>query len=113
MAVGGYIYLWDWRSGRLATKIKASLSSSTISSVSFSPDAKSILTAGKKHFKTWSVRLSPRVHLKAGADSGGEFRKSMNSYKESSFASVSSVVGIRRTLSQRSSVYALSEEGMD
>lgn len=60
VSVGGYIYLWDWRNGTLITKLKASSSCSTVTSVSFSSDAKFIVTAGKKHLKFWTIGTSPR-----------------------------------------------------
>lgn len=63
VSVGGYIYLWDWRSGELVTKLQATSSCSTVSSVSFSSDAKFIVTAGKKHLKFWVLISSRRTQL--------------------------------------------------
>ncbi|KAE8654270.1 Phosphate transporter 4,2 [Hibiscus syriacus] len=58
VSVGGYIYLWDWRSGILVTKLKASSSCSAVTSVTFSSDANYVVTAGKKHLKFWAVGSS-------------------------------------------------------
>lgn len=57
------MYLWDWRSGELVTKLQAASSYSTISSVSFSLDSKHIVTAGKRHFKFWVLGSSRRTQL--------------------------------------------------
>ncbi|XP_019450724.1 PREDICTED: mitogen-activated protein kinase-binding protein 1 [Lupinus angustifolius] len=70
VSVGGYIYLWDWRSGELVTKLQVTSSCSAISSVSFSSDAKFIVTAGKKHLKFWGLGSSGRTQL------NGEMRRS-------------------------------------
>ncbi|KAF7845400.1 mitogen-activated protein kinase-binding protein 1 isoform X1 [Senna tora] len=66
VSVGGYMYLWDWRSGELVTKLQATSSCSTISSVSFSSNAKFIVTAGKKHLKFWVLGSSRRTQLNGG-----------------------------------------------
>ncbi|XP_024024941.1 mitogen-activated protein kinase-binding protein 1 [Morus notabilis] len=66
VSVGGYIHLWEWRIGMLVTKLKASASCSAISSVSFSSDAKFVITAGKKHLMFWTVRSSPKTRLSKG-----------------------------------------------
>ncbi|KAL2484799.1 Transducin/WD40 repeat-like superfamily protein [Abeliophyllum distichum] len=55
----GYICLWDWRSKMLITKVKATLQYPAFASVSFSLDAKFIVTAGKKHLRFWKVGSSP------------------------------------------------------
>lgn len=66
VSVGGYIYLWDWRSGHLITKLQATSSSSVVSSVSFSSDAKFIITAGKKHLKFWTLETSRKTQQNGG-----------------------------------------------
>ena len=63
VSVGGYIYLWDWRSGELVTKVQATSACSAVSSVSFSSDAKFIVTAGKKHLKFWVLGSSRRTQI--------------------------------------------------
>lgn len=68
MSVGnpqdGCICLWDWRSGTLVKKLKACSPFSDVASVSFSADAKFILTAGKKHIKIWTVGLPTKSRAK-------------------------------------------------
>ncbi|KAK9168222.1 hypothetical protein Syun_000362 [Stephania yunnanensis] len=56
----GYLCLWDWRSGKLVTKFKSTSSCSAISCVSFSSDARTFVTAGKKHLKIWTIVSSTR-----------------------------------------------------
>jgi WD40 repeat protein len=92
VSVGGYIYLWNWRSGMLVTKLKASSSCSAVSSVNFSSDAKFIVTAGKKHLKFWTVRSSPGNRLNAGTVSLAMHGKvvDLGPQKGSSFVSVTS-----------------------
>uniref|UniRef100_A0A2N9FAB1 Anaphase-promoting complex subunit 4 WD40 domain-containing protein n=1 Tax=Fagus sylvatica TaxID=28930 RepID=A0A2N9FAB1_FAGSY len=92
VSVGGYIYLWDWRSGMLVTKLKASSSCSAVSSVNFSSDAKLIVTAGKKHLKFWTVGSSSRSRLNAGTRSLAMHGKpvDLGPQKGSSFVSVAS-----------------------
>ncbi|XP_045793438.1 WD repeat-containing protein 62 isoform X1 [Trifolium pratense] len=66
VSVGVYIYLWDWRSGHLITKLQGTSSGSTVSSVSFSSDAKFIVTAGKKHLKFWTLKSSRKTQQNGG-----------------------------------------------
>ncbi|RYR62061.1 hypothetical protein Ahy_A04g019398 [Arachis hypogaea] len=63
VSVGGYIYLWEWRSGELVTKVKATSACSTVSNVSFSSDAKLIITAGEKHLKFWVLGSSRSTQI--------------------------------------------------
>nr|GEU51936.1 hypothetical protein [Tanacetum cinerariifolium] len=63
----GFLCLWDWRSGVLVKKVKACSSLSDVASVSFSADAKLILTAGKRHLKIWTVGLSTKSRAKTEA----------------------------------------------
>ncbi|XP_020977016.1 mitogen-activated protein kinase-binding protein 1 isoform X3 [Arachis ipaensis] len=63
VSVGGYIYLWEWRSGELITKVKATSACSTVSNVSFSSDAKLIVTAGEKHLKFWVLGSSRSTQI--------------------------------------------------
>ncbi|XVF08242.1 hypothetical protein REPUB_Repub06bG0209700 [Reevesia pubescens] len=94
VSVGGYIYLWDWRSGMLVTKLKASSSCSAVTSVTFSSDAKYIVTAGKKHLKFWAVGASPRTRTNKGTVSLTIHAKPINlgPQKGSSFISVTSAI---------------------
>ncbi|KAL1083219.1 hypothetical protein V6Z11_D09G185300 [Gossypium hirsutum] len=94
VSVGGYIYLWDWRSGILVTKLKASSSCSSVTSVTFSSDANYIVTAGKKHLKFWAVGASPRTRMNKGTVSLSIHAKPINlgPQKGSSFISVSSAI---------------------
>ncbi|KAK4270452.1 hypothetical protein QN277_023488 [Acacia crassicarpa] len=66
VSVGVYIYLWDFRSGELVTKLQASSSCSSITSVGFSLDAKLIVTAGTRHLKFWVLGSSRRTQLNGG-----------------------------------------------
>ncbi|KAK6290592.1 hypothetical protein POUND7_002133 [Theobroma cacao] len=94
VSVGGYIYLWDWRSGILVTKLKASSSCSAVTSVTFSSDSKYIVTAGKKHLKFWAVGASPRTRMNKGTISLSIHAKPINlgPQKGSSFVSVASAI---------------------
>ncbi|XP_054779617.1 uncharacterized protein LOC129287476 isoform X2 [Prosopis cineraria] len=66
VSVGVYIHLWDFRSGELVTKLQATSSCSSITSVGFSLDAKVIVTAGKRHLKLWALGSSRRTQLNGG-----------------------------------------------
>ncbi|XVE76508.1 hypothetical protein DITRI_Ditri12bG0179300 [Diplodiscus trichospermus] len=94
VSVGGYIYLWDWRSGILVTKLKASSSCSAVTAVAFSSDAKYIVTAGKKHLKFWAVGASPRTRMNKGTMSLSIHARPINlgTQKGSSFISVMSAI---------------------
>ncbi|XP_024459033.2 uncharacterized protein LOC7487296 isoform X3 [Populus trichocarpa] len=119
VSVGGYIYLWDWRSGILVTKLKASSSCSAVTSVSFSSDAKFIVTAGKKHLKFWTVGSSPGTRLSNGTGSLAMHGKPVNlgPQKGSSFISVTSAIGMNNspdTPEQAGDlfpIYVLTDEG--
>lgn len=65
----GYICLWNWRNEVLVTKLKACPSCSSVESVSFTSDARFIVTAGKKHLKFWTVGSSARPRANTGAKS--------------------------------------------
>ncbi|CAJ1803649.1 unnamed protein product [Sphenostylis stenocarpa] len=98
VSVGGYIYLWNWRSGDLVTKLQATSSCSTISSVSFSSDAKFFVTSGKKHLKFWILGSSRKTQLNGGmrkTTSLAIYEKPANLsiHKASSVTSISSVWG--------------------
>ncbi|XP_030479012.1 uncharacterized protein LOC115696243 isoform X1 [Cannabis sativa] len=119
VSVGGYIYLWEWRSGMLLTKLKASSSSSAIASVSFSSDAKLVVTSGKKHLKFWSVGSSPKTCLNKGTASLAVHGKAVNlgPHKESSFISIASTLranGITMCsqAGELFSVYTLTDAGV-
>ena len=112
MSVGGYIFLWEWRSGTLLTKLKASSSSAAIASVSFSPDANFVVTAGKKHLKFWAIRSSPKTRLNKGTVSLTMHGKAAN-FKLQNGSSFVSIAGslISGQDSETFSFYALTEEG--
>ncbi|RDX82457.1 WD repeat-containing protein 62, partial [Mucuna pruriens] len=98
VSVGGYIYLWDWRSGELVTKLQATSSCSTISSVSFSSDAKFFVTAGKKHLKFWVLGSSRKTQLNGGMSRTTslaihEKPANLSIHKGSTFTSITSVWG--------------------
>ncbi|XP_062095314.1 uncharacterized protein LOC133801171 isoform X2 [Humulus lupulus] len=119
VSVGGYIYLWEWRSGMLLTKLKASSSCSAIASVSFSSDAKFVVTAGKKHLKFWSVGSSPKTCLNKGTVSLAVHGKAVNlgPQKESSFISIASTFRTNGVImcsqaGELFSIYTLTDAGV-
>ncbi|XP_024030140.1 mitogen-activated protein kinase-binding protein 1 [Morus notabilis] len=99
VSVGGYIHLWEWRIGMLVTKLKASASCSAISSVSFSLDAKFVITAGKKHLMFWTFRSSPKTRISKGNVSMTMHGKAVNLglQKGRSFISVTSSLRTDKT----------------
>ncbi|CAN1275734.1 Mitogen-activated protein kinase-binding protein 1 [Linum perenne] len=100
VSVGGYIYLWDWKNGVLVAKLKASSSCSAITSVSFSSNGKSIITAGKKHLKFWTVGLTPkntRLNAATGAMIIQGKPVNLGPHKGSSFVCVASSANIEPT----------------
>ncbi|KAK0585024.1 hypothetical protein LWI29_022366 [Acer saccharum] len=94
VSVGGYIYIWNWRSATLVTKLKASSTCSDFTYVSFSSDSKFIVTAGKKHLKFWTIGSSPRTRLNKRTESLTLHAKPVNLglQKGSSFVSVVSAI---------------------
>ncbi|KAL5983258.1 hypothetical protein ACLOJK_017342 [Asimina triloba] len=62
----GYICLWDWRSGRLLSKLKESPSCVAISSVCFSSNGRFFMTAGRNHLKLWTLGLSAKSRAHGG-----------------------------------------------
>ncbi|KAK2657454.1 hypothetical protein Ddye_010506 [Dipteronia dyeriana] len=94
VSVGGYIYIWNWRSATLVTKLKASSTCSDFKYVSFSSDSKFIVTAGKKHLKFWTIGSSPRTRLNKRTESLTLHAKPVNLglQKGSSFISVVSAI---------------------
>lgn len=119
VSVGEYIYLWNWKSSMLVSKLKASSSSSAVSSVSFSSDAKFIVTSGKNHLKFWDVVSSRRTRLNKGTVSLTKHRKAVNLglQKGSSFVSVTSAIRIDSNITicdragDLSPIYALTDSG--
>lgn len=91
-------------------KIKASSSCLSITSVTFSLDAKHILTAGSKHLKLWSVGFSPRTRFKREIDTVLMQGKPINlgPEKGNSFVSVTSPLPVGDKLLY---IYALTESG--
>ncbi|KAL0545194.1 hypothetical protein IC582_020342 [Cucumis melo] len=112
VSVGGYIYIWDWRTTALLTKLKASSSCTAISSVSFSSDSKSLLTAGKKHLKFWTI-TSPKTHFNLGTSSLSLHGKPVNlgPHQGSSFVSIASGFWEDGSSSEVFRMYALTETG--
>ncbi|XP_058099563.1 uncharacterized protein LOC131243942 isoform X2 [Magnolia sinica] len=115
----GYLCLWDWRSGRLVTKLKASTSCSAISSVCFSSDGSSFVTAGKKHLKLWTLGLStkPRSHAGAGLVTINGKPANIGNQKGSSFTSVTSAAWMPGSVGSNRAVdlypiYALTDSGV-
>ncbi|KAG6595378.1 Mitogen-activated protein kinase-binding protein 1, partial [Cucurbita argyrosperma subsp. sororia] len=113
VSVGGYIYIWDWRTSMLLTKLKASSSCTAISSVSFSSDSKSILTAGKKHLKFWTI-TSPKTQFHLGTSSLSLHGKPVNlgAHQGSSFVSITSGLSSDGSSGEVFPMYALTESGV-
>ncbi|XP_024627066.1 WD repeat-containing protein 62 isoform X3 [Medicago truncatula] len=123
---GGYIYLWDWRSGHLITKFQATSSGSTVSSVGFSSDAKFIVTAGKKHLKFWTLESSRKTQQNGGmrrtARSASlaihEKLANLSIEKDCSFTSIASSVWTNSSDDNRKQagglfpIYALTDSGI-
>lgn len=103
----------------LVAKLRASSSSSAVASVSFSSDAKFIVTAGKNHLKFWTVGSSPKTRLNKGAASLAKNGKDVNIglHKGSSFVSVISAIRTDSSISNSDQagdlfpVYALTDAG--
>ncbi|XP_044510723.1 mitogen-activated protein kinase-binding protein 1 isoform X4 [Mangifera indica] len=120
VSVGGYIYLWNWRNAVLVTKLKANSSCSAITSVTFSSDAKFIVTAGKKHLKFWTIGSSSRTRLNKGIELLTIHAKPVNLClsKGSSFVSVTSPsrtkdnVANHKQATEMITIYALTDEGV-
>ncbi|XP_060673982.1 uncharacterized protein LOC107430725 isoform X3 [Ziziphus jujuba] len=120
VSVGEYIYLWDRQRCMLVAKLRASSSSSAVASVSFSSDAKFIVTAGKNHLKFWTVGSSPKTRLNKGAASLAKNGKDVNIglHKGSSFVSVISAIRTDSSISNSDQagdlfpVYALTDAGI-
>ncbi|XP_022151493.1 mitogen-activated protein kinase-binding protein 1 isoform X2 [Momordica charantia] len=113
VSVGGYIYIWDWRSTVLLTKLKASSSCTAISSVTFSSDSKSLLTAGKRHLKFWTI-TSPRTQINLGTGSLSLHGKPVNlgPHQGSSFISITSALLADGSSGEAFPMYALTESGV-
>ncbi|KDO53223.1 hypothetical protein CISIN_1g047837mg, partial [Citrus sinensis] len=122
VTVGGYIYLWNWRSAMLVMKLKANSSCSAITSACFSSDAKFIVTAGKKHLKFWTIGSSAtaRTRLNKGTESLTLHAKPVNLgiQKESYFVSVISATwtdnGVvnQEQAGESFTIYALTDAGI-
>lgn len=112
MSVGGYIHLWEWRRSVLSSKLKASSSCSDVSSVSFSADAKLVVTSGKKHLKFWVVGPSPNARSNKGVKSLAMLGKAVDLglQKESTFVSTAFSL-TSGPASDMFSLYALTEAG--
>ncbi|XP_024965743.1 mitogen-activated protein kinase-binding protein 1 [Cynara cardunculus var. scolymus] len=115
----GYLCLWDWRSGRLVKKLKACSSFSAVASVSFSVDANFILTAGKRHLKTWTVGLPTKSRAKTDSLSPSMHGKTVNlgHHKGCTFIAITSSLKTKGNLADGKSgelvlVYALTDSGV-
>lgn len=96
----------------LLTKLKASSSCTAISSVSFSSDSKSLLTAGKKHLKFWTITF-PRTQFNLGTSSLSLHGKPINlgPHQGSSFVSITSGLFADSSSGDVFPMYALTETG--
>lgn len=96
----------------LLTKLKASSSCTAISSVTFSSDSKSLLTAGKRHLKFWTI-TSPRTQINLGTGSLSLHGKPVNlgPHQGSSFISITSALLADGSSGEAFPMYALTESG--
>lgn len=115
----GFICLWDWKSGKLSAKIKASTTFCPLLSVSFLSEGGSFVTVGKKHLKLWSVRSLKSMSMSMGKELISVDGKPANlgCHKSSSFVSVASTAWTTKSdCSDHSrdsfSIYALTETGI-
>ncbi|KAK9070797.1 hypothetical protein SSX86_011199 [Deinandra increscens subsp. villosa] len=114
----GYLCLWDWRSGTLVKKLKTCSPFSDVASVSFSADAKFILTAGKKHIKLWSVGLPIKSRAKTETVSLTMHGKHVNlgHHKGCTFTDIASPFKIKGNVDGKGGdfvlVYALTSSGV-
>ncbi|CAA6656445.1 unnamed protein product [Spirodela intermedia] len=115
----GFICLWDWKSGKLSAKIKASTTFCPLLSVSFLSEGGSFVTVGKKHLKLWSVRSLKSMSISVGKESLLVDGKPANlgCHKSSSFVSVVSTACTTKSdggdySSDSFSIYALTETGL-
>ncbi|KAH9324663.1 hypothetical protein KI387_004841, partial [Taxus chinensis] len=117
----GFLCLWDWRSGTLVSKIRATTAASPITSIHFSSDGNFFLTAGTKHLKHWTVGVNVGRRATAGIGTLAIDCKPVNlgSQKESSFVSVSSAsyfgrstVSAGQSIEMLQPIYALTTAGI-
>lgn len=108
----GYICLWELRSQTILTKIKVC---SAVASVSFSLDAKFIVTAGRKHLKIWTVELPARSFPSTRAMSINGKPLNVGHFKGHSFVAVTYPQWTDKrpveNTRESSSVYALADTG--
>lgn len=110
--------MWDWRSGRLATKLKASTAAcSSISAIHFSSDGSFFVTAGKQHLNIWTVSTKSRSKTGIGLLTIDGKPANVGCHKGSSFISVASaannmpsIVGRDRTVAPYP-IFALTDAG--
>lgn len=112
MSVGKYTYIWEWKNGRLITKLKASAPCFEATAAIFSSDKKSIITSGKKHLRFWTVGTSPRTRLNKGVLTVAMQGKPIDlcPQKGRSFISVTSASRSEQG-SELSSIYAMTDAG--
>ncbi|MQM01511.1 hypothetical protein Taro_034271, partial [Colocasia esculenta] len=116
----GYICLWDWRVGRLITKVKASTTLGPILSVSFLSEGSSFITIGRKHLKLWTLGSLKTLSTNVGKELPSLDGKAANlgCCKGSSFISVACSAWSTKTAASDQVVdwfplYAVTETGCE
>ncbi|KAL8254904.1 hypothetical protein R6Q59_033125 [Mikania micrantha] len=115
----GYLCLWNWQIGTPVKKLKTCSPISDVASVSFSADAKFILTAGKKHIKIWTIGLPTKFRSKTEAVSLTMHGKHVNlgHHKSCMFTDIASPFKINGNVVDEKGgdcvlVYALTSSGV-
>ncbi|XP_073388817.1 uncharacterized protein [Physcomitrium patens] len=85
----GQVCLWDWRSGTLLAKSRASTTSQPACALQFASDGSFFVTGGVKHLKHWVIGL-PKARSVGGNGTTGMEGKTVNlgTQKDSSFVAI-------------------------
>lgn len=85
----GHVCLWDWRSGTLLAKSRASTASQPACALQFASDGSFFVTGGIKHLKHWVIGL-PKARSAGGNGTIGMEGKTvkLGSQKDSSFVAI-------------------------
>jgi hypothetical protein len=113
----GYLCLWDWKSGTLLIKTRASAAASLPAcALQFASDGSFLVTGGSKHLKHWIIS-GPRPRAAGGSANMGMDGKSvkLGSQKESSFVAISCAPPLKESNAGAPDfqpLYALTARGM-
>ncbi|KAG0620057.1 hypothetical protein M758_4G185700 [Ceratodon purpureus] len=85
----GHVCLWDWRSGTLLAKSRASTASQPACALQFASDGSFFVTGGIRHLKHWVIGL-PKARSAGGNGAIGMEGKTvkLGSQKDSSFVAI-------------------------